>query len=406
MLAYRRDATAFCSSCFLHITQKKNLTMKNKYIASIITLLCCCSSLNAQTFTPVKRVVMEDQTVCATGFGIYCPRGIVYIDSFVHGESGTMAEIISVHSSIAGTEVMVNSAYYNGCFHNTHLRVDAWPQIMYDRKVLSDPLFIFEKHDSLASIPAEADIIVKPVYNPVTRILDVTATAHFAVAASFYNLALVLTEDSVHGTTAAYAQRNIFSGGGNGEMSGGGIDYVQQPDPVPAELMYYRHVARAILPAFQGANGSLPPLLEANSTYSYTFPPYTVPAKYDASKMRAIVLLIDTASGEIRNANGANLAGAPTSSVRQISGLSPSFVIKVDPFSDENKMTITLLAASHVTIEISNILGQKLILEDLHTLSPGEYTRSIPDRNLLGGIYFITVNTDQGLLTEKFIVKK
>lgn len=65
---------------------------------------------------------------------------------------------------------------------------------------------------------------------------------------------------------------------------------------------------------FSGYNGAdgLPDTITADETYTYTFPTYTVPVNYNAAKMRAIVLLIETVTGEIRNANGANLINLST----------------------------------------------------------------------------------------------
>lgn len=379
--------------------------MKTTSTLILIALLCSFGSLHAQTFTPARKVVLEVQTICSTNYGIFCPRGIVRVDSFLKAGYGSMAEIINVHSTYTGPEPMADSVYWNGCFYNANVKCNAWPQLMTDRKWVDDVDSIFYYYNKCAGDSGVADITVTPHYNAGTRALNVTATAHFAVNATGYRLALVLTEDSVHGTTPDYDQRNAYGHGDFGPLSGGGIDWAAQTDTVPAALMYYRFVARGIYPFFTGAFGSLPPTAKADSTYSYTFPTYTVPAGYNASKMRAIVLLLQASTGKIKNANGANLADS-VASVQQLAKGTSSFSVYPNPFTDETSLKISLSAPEHVTLLLSDVLGQTVSMRDMGFMSSGDHLLTLSGKDLSPGVYFITVTTDHGSLTQKIVRSK
>lgn len=360
--------------------------MKQKSILSLIALLCCLGSMKAQTFTPTRKVVFEDQTQCSPFFGQYCPRGIVRIDSFANSAFSNTVEIISVHSNTGGPpdDLMTDSAYSNGSQSNSHLPVIVWPSISFDRKVSNiEPDSVFIYYNQHVGDFGVADVGINLVYNTTTRALDVTANTHFAIDAIHYNLALVLTEDSVHGTTINYSQRNNYAAGALGPMAGGGIDFAAQPDPVPAALMYYRHVARAILPSFAGANGSLPDTAYADSSYSYTFPTYIIPAGYNASKMRAIILLIDTASGQIKNANGSNLVNTITGISEVINGV-PTCSVFPNPFVNELKIYST---KENGEVALYDLMGKEILRQRTFT---GE--TKINTVNISAGYYLLNYN--------------
>jgi hypothetical protein len=344
--------------------------------------------------------------MCSTGYSIYCPRGIVFVDSFIQSQSASMAEVISVHSNYpaGNSEGMYDSLYALGSFSNSHLKANAWPQIVVDRKVVSDPDSVFFYYDKYAAVAALADIALKPVYDPASRALDLTATVHCAANASRYNLAMVLTEDSVHGTTTDYDQRNAYANNANGNMIIGNLDFAAQDDPVPAELMYYRNVARTILPSFAGKSGSLPALAMADSTYSYTFPTYSIPAAYNASKMRVIVLLINSQNGQINNANGSSIPNSAVSAVHTVSSSAASVSIYPNPSSEKTSLVITLPREEHVSLGVTNMLGENIRTEDLGMLSAGEHTLPLSLKSLSAGVYFVKVKTDQGILIEKVFV--
>ena len=139
------------------------------------------------------------------------------------------------------------------------------------------------------------------------RELIVSTDLKFAINCSNLNLAVVITEDSVHDDTdMGYSQSNAYYLG-NTLMATTGVDFLTAGNPVPPALMYFKNVAREIIPSFIGSSSALPNTLLGDSSYSFIFPTYTVPSEYDPSRLRAIVLLIDPSNGEVYNTKGENV---------------------------------------------------------------------------------------------------
>ncbi|MCX6148834.1 MAG: Omp28-related outer membrane protein [Candidatus Kapabacteria bacterium] len=383
-----------------------------KKIIQLFSLFFCSSLiLISQTFTPTKKVVLEDHTQCSPSFGQWSPRGIVKLADFMSTSSRTNTEIISVHSTIGSGPIdpMTDSLYSYSSQNSTYLHMNGWPSISFDRKSNneSDSLpFYYQKYITDFGV---ADINVSLIYNQNSRALNVTANAHFGINSKNYKLALVLTEDSVHGTTIEYSQRNNYANGANGPMSGGGVDFAAQPDPVPASVMYYRNVVRAILPSYSGADNSLPANLTAGQTYNYNFPTYFVPSKFNYTKMRAIVLLINSANGQIVNANGTNLNDA-VMNVEEFTYKSKCYVnASPNPFSEYTNFNFNLPIESTVSFEITNNLGQKVAFEDLGILAAGDHNYQFNAKNnksLNTGVYYVTLKTNFETIRQSIILER
>ena len=96
-------------------------------------------------------------------------------------------------------------------------------------------------------------------------------------------------------------------------MASSSVDFNAQGPVVPSDLMTFRHVARSIIPSYEGEPSSLPTEVWADGQYSFTFPTQVIPQDYDETKMRAIVLLINGSNGEVVNCLGADFNETETS---------------------------------------------------------------------------------------------
>lgn len=364
--------------------------------------------LTGAAFMPSHKVAIEDITICSSNYGMWCPRGIVYIDSLSRSPLRSMTEVISVHT--AGFAVpydpMVDTAYVTAYTPF----ILAWPEIHIDRKSIADPSAIFSQFYLHTNNFGMADVSVNLVYDSINRNLDVSTDIHFAVnvnpSSGHFKLALVLTEDSVHGTDPTYAQKNVYANGANGPMASSSIDFAAQPNPVPASLMYYMNVAREIIGTFNGMNGSLPDTLAENSTYTYAFPTYTIPAGYHEQNMRAIVLLIDSLSGEIKNANDAPLFVSVPLAIQETHAGSSTFNLFPNPFTDEATLILNLEKAETVSIRLTDLLGETHSAFNEGTLNAGKHVLVISGKNLTAGMYFITMKTGSSSVTRKVLIQK
>lgn len=251
------------------------------------------------------------------------------------------------------------------------------PSALIDRKsvTLVDPGNIAIDYENNIDNFGYADLTIDADYNSGSHLMTANVSATFATALEGdYRFACVLIQNDVHGITSEYDQSNYYSGGGNGPMGG----FENLPDPVPAAQMYYDFVAREILGGFYGEPGSLPGSIEANSVHDYTFD-YTIPSVYNVSNMKAIVLLINFATGEIMNARSADIV------VTQANNL-PSNEMSI--FPNPAKDILNISNAQGFKVQLVNMLG-KVVYEsrnnpvktqiDVSSYEPGLYLLKVDD---------------------------
>ena len=344
-------------------------------------------SLNTWSYLPFKKVLFEDQTIGANNFGGWSPRGIVRLEEFILSSSSDSAEIISVHGNMGGNtdDAMYYQEYQEASFGNGNPFVSAngWPQNIYDRKesknydtTIGSVISNFNEFKNGFGV---ADIEVNPSYDTTNRNLTVSAKIKFAVNAANLNLALVITEDSVHDDNdMGYSQSNwAYFGGNNGPLSSTSIDFTSAGSPVPPALMYFKNVARKIIPSFFGDSTALPINLNADSNYNFSFQTYSVPLEYDQSRLRAIVLLIDPSNGKVYNSNGKNVDAPTTPPVGiNISDLILDFKIFPNPTYDNITISIENFTGN-IQTEVYDLIGNRLQSTNETTISLQDYARGI-----------------------------
>lgn len=357
-------------------------------------------------FKPAHKIVIEDQTQCSTINGYYSVRGIVWKDSFARSSFAQNTEIISVHGE---TDPMTDSVYFQGVQTNTQLSL-AWPQIQIDRKKAADSKDIFNQYHEHMNDFGIADVSVLSQYDSITRLVSVSASAHFAISApdttTQYRLAYVLTEDSVHSTDTAYAQNNgAYTNGALGPIAGAGINFAEQPAMVSPSLMYYMHVARHIGDAYWGTANSIPSTVTEGSTYQFSFPAYTIPATYNAEKIRVIVLLINASDSTIVNANGKWLIEQHTS-IEQTVDAAMAVQIYPNPFSANTNLVFTLARSQNVSVRVTNLLGETVSAINDQTLSEGQQTLVINSNGLADGVYVVNIKINDRLITKRIVLQQ
>ncbi len=271
--------------------------------------------LTSALFIPNHKVTFEEVGSIALGFE---PRGIVYMDSMRMIHPST-TELINVHDASNTSDPMGNQVYSAGV--QSFPNFSGFPSIEVDRKVIDDPSQIVQEYDAHIGDFGVADIGVSPSYNAQTHVITVIANVHFAAPINpnngTYRLALVLTEDGVHGTTAAYNLHNYYSFQSQNQYlppGGSGYDFQSLPNPILAANIHYDMVARKIKGAYIGSPSSLPQTITANGSYQFTFVD-TIPTSQNPANMHAIVLLINTATGMVMNANDGPVSGCNVANV-------------------------------------------------------------------------------------------
>lgn len=355
-------------------------------------------------FTPSKKIVYEDLTICSPTFGGFCPRGIVELDKLMLSDDMAGVEIISIHGNTGADataqDPMRYLSYADSCFDNKNLNAVVWPNVLVDRKVASSYLSDFSSfYSDLIEDFGYADMEVKPVYDPITRKLEVSCDVKFAADAKNFNLALVITEDSVHDATDDnYRQRNFYSpdavGGQAGrDMKSSTLDFSNLPEMVPASLMYYRNVARKIIPSYSGSFSSLPNDLFTDSTYSYSFPSYTVPANFKDTRLRAIVMLIDASNGQVMNSKGEDVEGGIASIRKAVLNDPAPFNVYPNPANDYAYVQFNFESNSKAEINITDLSGKVIHTQMVENPQLNKMVK-IDKINFPTGVYIISVRNE------------
>ena len=194
------------------------------------------------------------------------------------------------------------------------------PKCQMDRKIWCDPYLgdiLTDKHyhasttlQRFLDVYSEADLSLKAQWtDDAQTAISYTATTTFHIDSSQadYRLAFVLTADALTGTGREWYQVNGDSG--SNEFPDADMDPFRNA-PNPVTDMEYNHVAIGATEVSSGISGSIQaPLVSGQAqTYRGSFSIAGNSLVQDKTKLHAIVLLLNTQTGEIVNAAKAAIA--------------------------------------------------------------------------------------------------
>lgn len=343
-----------------------------------------------------KIVVAEE----ATGTWCqYCPRGAVYMDRFAQ-KYGKFFAGIAVHNN----DPMEDPVYDQGLGG----LISGYPSGVVDRGSDKDPSeFEPDFLDRIVTAPV-ASLTNGAKFNSTSNQLDISVAIDYLMAGSgAYKIACVITEDSVTGTSSGYAQVNAFSGGAT-EMGG----YENLPNPVPASIMIYDHVARSIAPSFNGTAGTMPSSFVAGDTSNQVFT-FTIDNTWDMSKMHIIAMLIapngrvETASNStIQEAlgNGYLSDGEDLINGSHLFGPDQFISFYPNPTSGQGFIKFKHNGLNGSKINMYDITGKLLMSKNILNMPKGFYEMPLDLKNHQG-MFFIELQTVNKAYREKLIIK-
>ncbi|MCB0695515.1 MAG: T9SS type A sorting domain-containing protein [Lewinellaceae bacterium] len=341
---------------------------------------------------PDRKVVAEEGTGTWCG---WCPRGAVFMDSMAHDYPEYFVPI-AVHNG----DPMVVSTYDAGV--GSFPGFTGYPGAIVDRASVINPAALENSLFTRVVIPAKAKLLNGAEYDANTGLLTMTVSAEFLGDISGdWRLNMVVTEDGVTGTTAAYNQSNYYSGGGNGEMGG----YELLPNPVPAAQMVYDHVARAILAGWGGLAGSLPGVVSMGETHIATFT-WTVPAGMKTDNMHIVSMLI-APNGSINNANDFTFDEAIANGLAS-SNDDPIALQSLDvypnPAGDQVTLAVQLTDAQAIQVQVFDLMGRMVATQNYGTMS-GQQWLPLQTNTLSNGVYSLRIAVGDGFVTRKLVVQ-
>lgn len=350
---------------------------------------------------PTKRLFFEEGT---GGWCMWCVRGIVYMDS-LWNEHANKVSISVVHNRDGMSSENAQTLSYTN--YLTALGGGGFPMAVVDRHVDIDPGQVFEAYDAMNNDFGFADIRVENTKTATS--LTTKASVKFAVDASGdYRLALIITEDRVHGTTTAFNQANAYAGGASGPMANREYNFATLPSTVPAAQMFYDKVARFTIPDMSvspnGVASSLPATLAAGTEYPYTFAPVTIPATWAMNKLIATVILIDNnpASPNYKRVLNSNHQSI-TLGVSDITAGVTGFCIYPNPAQDNATLVFDVEQPTNAAITVFDVLGRAVYQSTL-SATAGKQVLPLDTHAYAPGTYHVVVATPTGAVTQQLII--
>lgn len=244
-------------------------------------LLVICAMLSLNIVTAQKNVLIEEATGtwCNT-----CPSGIYYLDSLHHAYDNVIAIAIHTRDAMACEEYFQKANFPQALSANIGRgymgkKTEEWFAIVQEEM----------------NKPANASVAVTTEYDEATRLLTATVTVTaLENMEGKYTVGAVVVEDAVTGKSPQYDQENVYA---TIWMQMGGFE--KMPNPIPAYMIAYDHVARQLLSPYEGADG-FPATLAKDQTYTQTFT-YTIPEGYDHNYIRVVGMLLNE-NGTVDNA--------------------------------------------------------------------------------------------------------
>jgi PKD repeat protein len=277
----------------------------------------------------VKNVVYEEGTGTWCG---WCTRGLVGLNTMAHNYTDGTWIGIGVHNG----DPMTVTEYDNGIGNF----ISGYPSGVMNRETVYDPGLSSLEPAYLASkedIPLAKIEVSARTWDAGTRDITVEANTSFAMdlTGTSYNVAMVIVESGLRGTTAQWNQANYYSGGNYGDLiDWDGTNWADLPNPVPAADMMYNHVGRVLVGGWDGYAGTIPEDVVYGTPYTYEFT-HTLANDFNPDYVDLVVLLIDANTGVIANASQVKLAGgailSADFSADAVSGIAPLTV----NFTDE-----------------------------------------------------------------------
>ncbi len=332
------------------------------------------AQLRGADFIPHKALAIE------SGEGTYngwTPRNMYYLKSVVPRDID--ATLISVHEA----DPMTDTPYHD------YMLYSAWnyvPYIQFDRR-LSVPLdSFFDFLDIQKNTFGFADVN----FNGTISGNSVTVSGSVTPAINMdgdHRLALVITEDGVTGTTAAYDQVNNYASGLLGPMDG----YETRSNPVPATDMVYNYVGRQIYPNPEGMAGALPTHMLASHTYNFTLTTTIDPA-WQTGKLKANVLLIRHADSSVLNSNHMQFYLSTTNTELPFKNT----VLYPNPANETAHLSFDLTQNEPVKIIITDLAGRLLYEQPEANYHAGLNKITLPISQFSNGIYLVNLFTNDG----------
>lgn len=273
----------------------------------------------------------------------YCPYGMVGM-SKAHEKYGDKVALIAAHSG----DVMEIEGY-----KDILGGVGSFPSAFMNREVDFYPdsySILYTINNAMNRVvPGAVKAVASWSDNNKTIVtIDTETTFQYNDNDGKFGLAYVIVADGLKGTSSSWRQSNFLSGGsGDSDMQ----FWYNAPSSVSD--IEFNHVAIAAHDVVHGVNGSVNPTIKAGESqrFSYQVDLSSNQLVQDKSKLKAIVLLVESETGNIVNA-----------AISPIGDTAPSIVGDINSDKEVNVTDVVTLISYIAKNDFSSVDKNKLDL--------------------------------------------
>lgn len=336
---------------------------------------------------PAKRVFLEQFTGAWCG---WCVDGTVVIDNLL-AQYPNQLIAVKVHQG-DGMEIPKVMADTLRSF------VAGYPSGSIDRMLFSGqqtvgisrnlwPTFVRQQMAMTADVGVE---ITNVNYDAATRKITADVTANFVKSASGdLRINLIVVEDNVTGTGAAYDQKNFIAN----NPSFVGHPYYSKP----ATITGYKHrsVVRAYVGGVWGAKGIIPGVAQTGTPYTAKFS-YTLPASYKAENVTLVgtVQKFGTAANAKQMLN-ANETGLLKAIVKTEATIEKPAMLVAQGEKGSTEITIKNLSSAAASVTLS-VDAENSVIPEGWNASVEPATISLPANGTAKANVTLNTNGNQG----------
>lgn len=304
-----------------------------------------------------------------------------------------------------------------------------------------DPMSVGLYGTGLASVPVNAGAVhldrttIQSSPNPESEFMDlIQGSANAAIvngaqfnedstrlsvslSATFVNnivgewaMACALVEDSVTGSGNGWNQVNNLAGGTEG---GSFAVYEQLPDPIPANLMVYRNVARNILPNYQGDKQCFPATINNGDKVVINYE-FTLDSDWDLENLHIVGILVDSVK-RVDNVSKSTVSqavanGYETGCVSETTDDNTIFapdqkvMVYPNPAGDFALVSVNSAQGQNLSIVIMAATGKIVAAKDYGQVN-GAVKLPVNTSDFTSGLYIVQITMDSTSTNVRLVVE-
>jgi len=334
----------------------------------------------------------------------YCPDGQTVLNAVTAADPSVFGA--SIHNSDAMVNVdakNIDDAYAQG-----------YPGGLIDRFKFPAQSTVATDRTDWPALAAERKTHPVPVrvtieqksFNSATRELSVTLKAEFVSdVKGDFRFGAIVTENDVYnsGDVVGWSQVNFYN-------TQTGSEWYQKGNPIIG--FKHQHVVEAMLGGAWGETGTIPANITAGQSFTKTFT-YTIPAvsagpiyRYNENNMNVIGLVTDYNEDPNDRAILNSAEASLTLGVGNISSNVDAVTVYPNPATDHVTLELGLSAKTKVGLTVYDATGRVVYQKSASELNAGTQLLDISTRNLVPGVYNLTIQTEGGSTTRRFTVLK